>query len=1102
MVNRFLNKLKFIYYWVKSKPIPIQKQLQSLISDDANYFVWLVKHKLIDYTIIRSLGGREKQTLFFSIILPVYNTQGVWLEKAITSVMRQTFSSFELIICDDASDNQETQVVLNQLLTVYRNIKIVRNEQNKGISESTNKAAKQARGQYLVFLDHDDELYPDSLESLYHWIQKYPEVGLFYSDEDRITPQGFKTRYNFKPNFSPSLLENTNYILHLVCLKREIFFQTGGMRKDFDGSQDYDLWLRLMDQEITFFHIPDILYSWRECESSMIGGDLKPEAFERGKKALEEHLNRRKESFAQVVHQSNNLRGHYHIKFHAKARCLILSTQSKSISVDSLTIKNIQIISATTPVDSNPIKVAFHYISEVDVILFMDPDIQPSNWEEFLNELIGWSLRKDVGIVSGKLVSNNNQILHAGLTLDDKQNFQEDFYQADGYDPLANQIRDKTAVLSRILVISSLHLQQCWHKDLSYHLYWDIELCLLAHKENLRVVYNPFAVAIYHGHNNTYALLPTHSVGQICNRYRINSDLYSNPNLQFKANVLQLQEQLPKDSQQSLLSNYSYMSWLRWISSPTSRDFSQINTTQIRFSIILPTYNSNIDFLREMIESIQNQTMQAYEICISDDGSIRPDLHQYLHSLADKDQRFKITISAKHQGVAVNTNRAITMAKGDFLVFCDHEDRLEPIALECLTEYILQHEDTDLLYTDEDMIDAEGKRSNPHLRSDWNPDLFTSQMYFIHLVAMRTKLVNLVGNLNLEMEGAQTYDLILRLTEQAHHVGHIPRILYSWRCYNGAASMDNAARTNAYAAGQQALNQALKRRKNDGLTLFVSGTPQGIYRVKRKVVKKELSHIVAVKSHQAISAINSIRQIASFPVEIIAVVEDDKQQLIQQIEQVSDVTVVTVTQGSNRGVFYNQGARCASFDQLFFSIDSIEIIGSEYPTAAIEHTQRAEIGATGVKIVYSNGCYYHTGLILGVNGMCGYAHRNIREYPGYWNYAQSIRNYSAVSGDLFAVNKQKWQLVDGFDEGLIYYSDVDFCLKLMLRGFRNLYTPYITGVLKRAVHLQEELRDEQSTTILLNRYGKTIMQDPYYHPHLSKELEDFSISYFGEKKAF
>jgi len=1026
--------------------VPGNEQVEKFFSLDSNYFAWLVRHKLKDTMPIAFSEQKEPVSVEnpkFSIIIPVYNTKKEWLNKAVESVWHQSFRNFELIICNDASTSPETNNSLYQLKYRYSNqesspIRIIENKINSGISESTNNAVAASRGEYIILLDHDDELYLDALSTMYEKIHQYPDANIFYSDEDRISNKGYKYWHNFKPGFSPTLLETHNYILHMLCIKKDIFQAIGGMRKKYDGTQDFDLLLRLMDMGEKFIHVPNILYSWRESETSMVGGSQKPEIFILGKKALNEHFHRIGESIQSISDHDEDEKGFYRVKFKLpdKVNVLIVSSDISYFRNTLIDIKDpYHLFFQEVPKGMSPPEAALTNKDNIDAVLFLNPEIRPFSWPLLLNELISYALRKTIGIAGGMVISDDNRVVFAGTSMMPWKEIKFDHKDSHPRDSLLiKRIKDTLSVSRLAMAVSHEKLQLLVDNNPPEKTIWDLELCLRAGKNDLRVIYNPIAVsAIKKGFTGEMEF-PEHEARDLLIKYNVENDPFLNPNLisKSKSNSINfnLPPQLPpyEETEEPELSEepgesaFPYHKWLRKIAPDPDLSARRIEKMELKpfFSFILPTYNSNMRFFKEQINCIINQTYKNFEVYISDDSSSDSELIDYLKELSEQDARVHVIFSKQNSGIAGNTNQALKLAKGDYFVLCDHDDRIEPFALELIAQYINENPEADVIYSDEDMIDDMNFRDSPRLQPDWNPDMFTSHMYCPHLMSFKASLSKKVGLMDSKMDGAQDFDYVLRLTEQAQHIGHVPHILYSWRISPGSVAMDASEKTYAYDAGIKALESAMERRGEQNIKVVKAfGTALGVYRVIRKVADKKLSHIIDGRSDNVLSAIKSIKQISPVPVDIIAVVEEENEKLLNLLTMeaeniakcdsgmASAIEIITAPKGSNRSVMFNLGAKQAKSSHLFFSSHNLEIIDSDYPLAALEHTQREEIGAVGSRIIYPNGCYFHTGMILGVNDLSGYAHRNIFQGPGYWNFAQCIRNYSALSWELLAVNKKK-----------------------------------------------------------------------------------------------
>jgi len=522
----------------------------------------------------------------------------------------------------------------------------------------------------------------------------------------------------------------------------------------------------------------------------------------------------------------------------------------------------------------------------------------------------------------------------------------------------------------------------------------------------------------------------------------------------------------------------------------------QINnsfTNNIKFSIILPVYNSNNTYLKKQIHKILKQKHTNFEVCICDDNSSNTKHLEYLKQLSQKYHQFIIQLSSQNTGIAQNTNKCMSMASGDYYILCDHDDIIHQKALSILNQFICENNFPDLLYSDEDFINENDLHFEPRLQGNWDPELLQNHHYFPHLICIKAYLVKKIGEFNQDLSGAQDYDYMLRATEQAKTIIRIPYVLYSWRMHSESISQEHASKLYAYENGRIALENSLSRNNNNAIVIKKSGTNSGTYRVKHKIKNHNYTHILACGPGYILESLKTLRLLDNNN-QIVIVADRNRisTDISNSLAKLSNVTVI-IQNDYNIARFYNIGAEEAKTDNLIFSSDLLEVLDSDYPNAFLEHLDRPEIGAIGSKIHYPSGAYFHTGIILGINNFCGYAHRNTQPNSGYYNYAYCTKSWSAVSGLFMAVNKNNWKKVNGFDENLNNYYDIDFCLKLRNAGLRNIYTPYISGCIKRSVHRPDEIYFKNEADIIIDRYGKNILNDPYYNQNSSKIREDFSI---------
>ena len=489
-----------------------------LRAEDPLYLLWLLRHKR-RFDPPAASSGRSP---VFSILTPAYNTRPVWLRELIGSLRRQTFGDWELLLIDDASSDPASIAALSQLAASDTRIRLLRNEANLGIAASTNRGAEHATGDWLLLLDHDDLLYPDALATLHAGMQQQPPADVLYADEDRLSPRGLRYRYHFKPAFSPSLLEMCNYILHPMCIRRSSWQAAGGMRPECDGSQDYDLLLRLWDRGAKIRHVPGVLYTWRESSESMAGNAFKPHIFVAGKRALREHLTRRGEAFAAIIDNPETELGDYRIQWQISAhtRVLLISDSPPAWSP----------VWQLTHLTAGPAlwrKVQTAASNDYDAVVLLEHGVQIDD-QSSIEELIGWCLRADVGVVGGRILDQRGYILHAGLSLAPDATLRADFHARPlAHYSVARRLRDCLAVHGA-LALAGFKLNtlaaQCNGAD-----NWSLALCLAAHARGWRVVYTPFASFQAEHWDDTCQ--NSASIRQLLTAHGIYQDPFSNPYL-------------------------------------------------------------------------------------------------------------------------------------------------------------------------------------------------------------------------------------------------------------------------------------------------------------------------------------------------------------------------------------------------------------------------------------------------------------------------------------------------------------------------------------------------------------------------------------------
>ncbi len=516
-------------------------------------------------------------------------------------------------------------------------------------------------------------------------------------------------------------------------------------------------------------------------------------------------------------------------------------------------------------------------------------------------------------------------------------------------------------------------------------------------------------------------------------------------------------------------------------------------------SILLPVYNTREEYLRKALDSVLNQYYANWELCISDDASTAPHVRQIINEYSAGDKRIKVAFSERNGGIAKASNRALDLATGEFVGLLDHDDLLTPDALYEVAA-TLQEVEADLIYSDEDRLDSKGLRVEPHFKPAWSPDLLLSCMYLAHFCVYRKSLVDRIGGFREGFDGSQDYDLALRFTEESNRIAHIPKILYHWRKVPSSASATPEAKASVIEAGKRALTDALDRRKIKGEV--ESQRFFGFYRVKRSVSgSRKVSIIIPTRDglenlRRSIQSIESKTAYKNYEI-IILNNGSRKAATLDYLKRVPH-RVITDEDGFNFSRLNNTAAREARGDYLLFLNDDTEVINNEWLQAMVEQAARPEVGAVGAKLLYRDARLQHAGIVLGVRGVAGHAHRYVDGFSGrgYLNYPNVIRNYSAVTAACLMTRRELFDKAGGFDEEslAVSYNDVDYCLRLRAQSYLIVFTPYAL-----LYHDESATRGlnlyPKAEACIISRWQSALASDYYYNPNLTLDKEDFSMDF-------
>jgi len=533
---------------------------------------------------------------------------------------------------------------------------------------------------------------------------------------------------------------------------------------------------------------------------------------------------------------------------------------------------------------------------------------------------------------------------------------------------------------------------------------------------------------------------------------------------------------------------------------------------QPKISIIVPVFNTPRQFLIEMIESVLGQTYPNWELCIADGGSKEKYIKEILYSYSKKDKRIKVKYLSENKGIVGNSNEALRLATGDYITFLDHDDVLPPFALFEVVKAINENPDVDVIYSDEDKIDAKGKRFDPHFKPDWNPDLLRSVNYITHLFVVKRELLDSIGWFREGFDGSQDYDLILRATEKAKKIVHIPKVLYHWRVWGNSVSFSPETKMYAFEAGKKALEDHLKRLGLKG-KVEILYPYFGFYKITYEIKQKPLiSIIIPNKDNINLlqSCLESIYKKSTYRnFEILIVennsVEEKTFRFYEEVEKkFQNLKILYYNKPFNWSAINNYAVNYSHGEVLLFLNNDTEVINGDWLERMLEHLQREEVGIVGAKLYYPDNTIQHAGVVVGLGGVAGHSHKYFpREHSGYYGRLISVQNLSAVTGACMMVKRRVFEEVGGFDEEFpVAFNDIDFCLKVREKGYLIVWTPYA-----ELYHYESKTRGYEDTPEKQERFRREIERfqkkwkhflekgDPYYNPNLSLEGEgkDFTI---------
>lgn len=523
-----------------------------------------------------------------------------------------------------------------------------------------------------------------------------------------------------------------------------------------------------------------------------------------------------------------------------------------------------------------------------------------------------------------------------------------------------------------------------------------------------------------------------------------------------------------------------------------------------KYSIVIPLYNTPLNYLEELIESIVGQTYGNFQLCLAD-GSTQEDVGDFIRKKYGKDSRIVYRKLTENRGISMNTNEAVDMADGDFIMLCDHDDTIALNTLYEMTKAVNETPEIDVIYTDEDKVTMDGKHYfEPHFKPDFNLDYLRSTNYICHIFVVKKTIVDEVGTLRSEYDGAQDYDFILRCCEKAKVIHHIPKVLYHWRSHPASTAGNPESKLYAYEAGRKAVEAHYKRLGIDATVVMTEN--YGHYRTQFTIEGQPLISIIIPNKDQIRmldNCLTSIYEKTSYKNYEIIIVENNstEEKTFKYYERAakrhSNLRVITWKDEFNYAAINNYAVPYAKGDYLLLLNNDVEVITPTWLEEMLGYCQREDVGVVGARLMYNDNAVQHGGVIIGLGESRTAGHIvGDYHYPEltYQEKMRSAQDLSAVTGACLMTKKNIYQELGGLDEEKfkVAFNDVDYCLRMRELGKLVVYNAYVSlyhhesvsrGYDQKSGNVQRFEREVQN---FKERWGAFIEKgDPYYNENMT-----------------
>ena len=558
-------------------------------------------------------------------------------------------------------------------------------------------------------------------------------------------------------------------------------------------------------------------------------------------------------------------------------------------------------------------------------------------------------------------------------------------------------------------------------------------------------------------------------------------------------------------------SSQDYEEWLKGHAAgkrELKRQRAAVFSTTPLISIVIPLYNTPPEYLKEMLDSVIAQTYGNWQLCLAD-GSDGDEVREFLRKKYRNEIRISYKKLKENKGISENTNAAVRLAMGDYIMLCDHDDVLAPDALFHIVKAITE-KNADVIYTDEDKVSMDGKHYfEPNFKPDFNLFRLRENNYICHIFVVKRTILDQVGTFCPEYDGAQDFDLILRCCEKAERIVHVPRVLYHWRSHMNSTAANPESKRYAFDAGKRAIEAHYERM---GIRAHVELTDRpGWYRSYVEITGNPMiSVIIPNKDHiddleVCISSIEEKSTWKNYEILIVENNSEDKKTFAYYEElkhRYDNVRIIVWKKEFNYSAINNFAVKEARGEYLLFLNNDVEIITPSWMEEMLQNCQQDGVGITGAKLYYPDDTIQHAGVVLGLGGIAGHIMcKARREEIGYMGRMVCVQEISAVTAACMLVKTSVFKKAGGFDEQLrVAFNDIDLCMQVRHMGQKVVFTPYA-----ELYHYESKSRGLEDTPEKQLRFSKEVKYfrkkwkkelskgDPYYSPNLSLKEGDCSL---------